>query len=158
MSRSKWVAMLMVAAFAVVPVLAGHDYEKCEYSTQECLDMMANKMKTSSYVGVELDRDEATGFYVITAVVDDSPASAAGLMQGDLIFAVNGIKGTDDEGEAMWTTHKKVKPGENATWSVKRNGAPIDIELTLAPMPADVLAKWIGQHMIQHATVEVAEN
>ena len=30
--------------------------------------------------------------------------------------------------------------------------------MTLAPMPADVLAKWIGQHMLQHASAEVGHD
>jgi hypothetical protein len=30
------------------------------------------------------------------------------------------------------------------------------VAITLAPMPADILARYIGNHMLEHATVEVA--
>ena len=158
MKSFKWVAMAVVVALVILPVLAGEGHKKCEYDTQECLNYMANKMKNSGWVGVELDADEKTGYFVITRVIEGSPAEASGLMAGDAIFAVNGVRNSDDDQEAMWNAHQEVKAGQSATWSVKRNGAPIDIELTLAPMPADMLAKFIGEHMMQHASVDVAEN
>ena len=157
MMRSKWAGMLVVAMLLAAPALAG-SYEKCEQPTQECLDYMANKMKERGWVGVELEMDEATGGYLLETVVVGSPAEAFGLHQGDIVVAVNGVRNADDEGDAMWIAHKKVKPGNAVTWTVIRSGQEKDISITLAPMPADMLAKRIGEHMMQHATVEVAEN
>ncbi len=158
--RSKWVGMSVVAALmaalVAAPALAG-SYERCEHPTQECLDYMATKMKNSGWVGVELEMDEATSGYLLEKVVVGSPAEASGLSQGDIVVAVNGVRNTDGEGEAMWTAHKKVKAGDAVTWTVIRRGQEKDISITLAPMPADMLAKVIGEHMMQHATVEVAE-
>ena len=34
---------------------------------------------------------------------------------------------------------------------MKGNGYGKEISLTRAPMPADVMARWIGNHMIDHA-------
>ncbi len=46
---------------------------------------------------------------------------------------------------------KDWAPGQEVIYTVKRNGYDKEISLTLAPMPADVMAQWIGKHMIEHA-------
>ncbi len=46
---------------------------------------------------------------------------------------------------------------QDITYTVKRDGNDREVNLTLGPMPADVLAKWIGQHMLDHAQVDVAK-
>ncbi len=48
-------------------------------------------------------------------------------------------------------------PGQEITYTITRDGSNREVNLTLAPMPADVLAKWIGQHMMDHAQVDVAQ-
>jgi len=45
------------------------------------------------------------------------------------------------------------------TWTVKRAGYNKDLQVTLGRMPADMLARHIGEHMMMHAaTAEVAGN
>ena len=39
-----------------------------------------------------------------------------------------------------------------------RDGADRELAITLAPMPADVLAAYIGQHMLDHAQMELASS
>jgi len=39
---------------------------------------------------------------------------------------------------------------------VKRNGYDKNVSVTLGEMPAEVLARFVGQHMLEHATTEVA--
>ena len=152
----KWVGIVVVAMMVAVPALGG-SYEKCEHPTQECLDYMANKLKNSGWVGVEIEMDEATSGYLLENVVSGSPAESSGLHKGDIVVAVNGVRNSDDEGEAMWQTHKKIDIGSAVTWTVIRHGREKDISITLAPMPADALARAIGEHMMQHATTEVAD-
>ena len=49
---------------------------------------------------------------------------------------------------------KEWKPGQSVTYTVKREGVDREITLTLAPMPADVMARWIGEHMKEHEAAE----
>jgi len=149
MRNYRWIAVVAVALLATTLLLAGHG--KCTASTQECLDMMAAKMKDGGWVGVELESDESTGAYAITRVVPDSPAESAGLRAGDVLVAMNGIKISDDNHEALYKAKKDLKPGDSVKYTVKRDGYDRQVNITLAPMPADVLARFIGQHMLEHA-------
>ena len=148
-----------IAALALalaLPAWAGHG-EKCNYPTQECLDHMAAKMKGSGWVGVELDFDEATGIPTVTKVVPGSPAEAAGIEPGDVFVALNGVKIVKDNDEALKKARKEWKPGQSVSYTISRNGLDKKVDVTLAPMPADVMAAWIGQHMLEHANQQVAE-
>ena len=152
----KWAKVVAVVMLATVPVLfAGHD-GKCSYSTQECLDHMAAKMKTGGWVGVELERNDETGELKVVKVVPGSPAEGAGIQPGDQLHALNGVTINDKNEEALMKAKKDWKPGQNVNYTIKRNGQEKQIALTLGSMPADVLAKFIGTHMLEHASAEVA--
>jgi len=152
---------LGIAALALalaLPAWAGSGHsEKCNYPTQECLDHMADKMKSGGWVGVELDFDEATGVPTVKKVVPGSPAEAAGIEPGDAFVALNGVKFGKDNEEALHKAKKEWKPGQSVTYTLSRNGLDKKVEVTLAPMPADIMAAWIGTHMLQHANMQVAE-
>lgn len=148
--RSLWIAV--AAVVIAVPAMAG---EKCTSSTQECLDYMSHQMKDSGWVGIELDtKDE---MMVITKVVPSSPAETAGMQPGDALIAMYGIEFSEANQEKLKTARKEWKPGQAVEYTVKRDGVDRKINLTLANMPADVLAQWIGRHMMEHATVETAD-
>ena len=68
--------------------------EKCAYDTQSCLNYMSTKLRTSGWIGVELERDSG-GIYVVKKVVDGSPAQSAGIQPGDGLLALNGVKFCD---------------------------------------------------------------
>ncbi len=150
MRRHLWLVILVIAVIAVLPAFAGGDHGKCKYSTQDCLDHMANKMKSSGWVGVELDTDVAEG-YAVTKVFPGSPAEAAGIQAGDILVALNGVAISHDNEDALMKARKDWKPGQNITYSIKRNGSERQVPLTLAAWPADALAKVVGQHMLDHA-------
>jgi hypothetical protein len=174
MSRAKWIALAALLLIATGPLLlagegkdceghadaakaaAMHAATKCNYSTQDCLDHMAAKLKSSGWVGIELEKDDTTGVMTIQRVIPGSPAESAGLQPGDVLFALNGIEINDQNEDALKTAKKEWKPGQTVNYTLKRNGQERKATLTLAPMPADVLAKFIGQHMLEHATTEVA--
>ncbi|NNE44271.1 MAG: hypothetical protein HKN12_08670, partial [Gemmatimonadetes bacterium] len=71
---------LLALPVAPAPAAAGDsgEYDPCEHSTQECLDYMAQRMKDSGWVGVELDMSEHGG-YEILRVIAGSPAEDAGI-------------------------------------------------------------------------------
>jgi predicted metalloprotease with PDZ domain len=132
-----------------------HAAKKCTYGTQECLDHMAAKLQSSGWVGIELDKDETTGVMTVQRVVPGSPAEQAGFQVGDVLFALNGIELNDKNEAALKTAKKDWKPGQNVSYTLKRDGRPVNASLTLGVMPADVLAKFIGEHMLEHASTEV---
>lgn len=157
MYRKGLIALAIVALIASAPAFAGHG-KKCKSSTQDCLNAMASKMKKSGWVGIEMDTDDHENL-VIVRVVPGSPAEEAGLKPGDVLFALEGVELNYEKNEAaLKKARKDWTPGQSVNYTIKRDGRDKDIELTLAPMPADVLAKWVGQHMLEHANVEIAEN
>jgi C-terminal processing protease CtpA/Prc len=158
MRTQTWLAMLALLMVAALPALAGHEgHQKCTHTTQECLDAMATKMKTSGWVGVELEIDEENYLMTVKKVVPDSPAEAAGIQVGDVLFALNGVKFAKENEEAIKQAKKDWQPGQTVTYTVKRNGLDKQVDVTLAPMPANVLAAWIGNHMMEHVSTEIAE-
>jgi len=155
---SKVAVMAATVVALALPATAGDYGKKCTLSTQECLDMMAAKMKSSGWIGVELDRDDESGAMTITKVIPGSPAETAGLRIGDQLYSLNGVKLAGAEEAAMKQARGEWKPGQQVNYVVMRGGAEQKVALTLAAWPADAVAKMIGQHMLEHATMEVAKN
>jgi C-terminal processing protease CtpA/Prc len=113
---------------------------------------MATKMKDGGWVGVELDREVEGGPWEVLKVVPESPAEASGMKTGDFLVAMYGIEFHKDNQEKLEKARAEWKPGQSVTYTVRRANENIDLTLTLAPMPADILARYIGEHMLQHAT------
>jgi S1-C subfamily serine protease len=112
---------------------------------------MTAKMQDRGWVGIEYDEDTMA----VSRVVPDSPAMAAGFKDGDVMTAVNGIPLNDDNNAQL----KKIdwRPGSELTYTVMRNGASKSLNVTLGKLPKEVMAQWVGTHMIeQHASVKVA--
>lgn len=130
----------------------------CKGSTQDCLNKMAAKLRDRGWVGLELDYDDA-GKMIVQRVVDDSPAAAAGFHQGDLLVAVNGVEFSESNHDALAKIKQDMTPGKQVTYTVARDGAKQDLDVTLAKVPDQVLAAWIGGHMLEaHTTVASASD
>jgi hypothetical protein len=129
---------------------------KCPYSTQECLNRMAENAKTGGWIGIDVDTDRAEG-YLIKSVFENSPAQAAGLQAGDLLYALNGIVIKAANEDKIKTARGDWKPGQRVTYTIKRNGVDREVSVTLARVPVDVMARWIGEHMLEHAQVDLAK-
>ena len=70
------------------------------------------------------------------AVLPDSPAAAAGLTEGDVITAIDGIR--IDGSNSLDEILTQYEPGDELTLSVLRDGATLELALTLGTRPADV--------------------
>ena len=147
---------LLAIPLLALPAMAGSDCENCscDKPVSECLNTMIAKLETSGFIGVELDEDKATKALIVTKVIPGSPAENAGILEGDELYALNGIRFKEQNHEAI----SKVKvAGNEVNCTLKRNGSSKEIKMTLVPMPADLMAKYIGEHMIAHAKQKDAE-
>jgi S1-C subfamily serine protease len=152
--------MGLAAGIALTPAGAGGHSTNCTMPLQECLDRMSAALKTTGWVGIEFDDScVVNGGYKILKVIPESPAEKSGLQPGDILFALNGVrlaKENKENKEALAAARKEWKPGQSVTYTIKREGVDREITLTLAPMPADVMARWIGEHMKMHEAAERA--
>lgn len=79
----------------------------------------------SSYYSIPVDKG-----VLVTKVVEDSPASNAGIVAGDIIIAMNDVV-TDKIEKLLSEIHKK-KTGEKVNLTVYREGFEYSLEATLA--------------------------
>ncbi len=171
----KKIMLVMVATLVLalaLPAAAGEkEYGKCKMDTQSCLDAMVAKLKSRGWLGIEMEmvpvkgekaateKGAAEGPMVtrVTRVVPGSPAQAAGFKEKDVLVSVNGAKFADNTEEKCVTceaTKDGWVPGSKVTYVVNRGGVDTTLNATLAALPSDVLAQWVGMHMLEHAKVE----
>jgi C-terminal processing protease CtpA/Prc len=156
LKRVVWLAAPAVIAALAVPAFAGGDHKTCTYGTQECLDYMAKKLHDKGWIGVELNMD--SGALEVTKVIADSPAETAGLKAGDILLAVNGVAYADENSEKMEAIRETMTKGKTFTFTVRKaDKTEKDVDIILGSVPDNVLAQWVGEHMLQHAQVENAE-
>ena len=175
MKNKLWIPLIVLLVLAAVPALAGgskcsgqqaaesaaqtaskaHD---CTADTQYCLNKMATKLKNKGWVGIELDVDEASGLMTVTRVESGSPAQDAGMREGDVLLAMNGIRFDSEDKEKLHAAKSQMKIGSRVKYTVDRDGYKKKLDLTLAAVPDDIMASWVGQHMLGHATIEIASN
>ena len=159
MRKTSLLLSLIAVVALAVPAFAGEGHT-CTAPTQECLNKMAAKLKTKGWVGIEMDKSKKGGAITVTRVVPGSPAEKAGFREGDQLVALNGIElNKDMNKEALYAAKKQMKPGKEVTYTVERKGSTVDLAVVLAKVPEDVLAQWVGGHMLDHAEVTaVAQN
>ena len=126
---------------------------KCPYATQDCLNHMASRLQASGWIGIEYEPEES-GVITVQRVVPGSPAEKAGLAPGDVLYSINGVEIRKGNDEAMKKAKVDYRPGQTIHYIVKRNGAPKPIDIVLGQWPADLLAKYIGEHMLEHAEAD----
>jgi C-terminal processing protease CtpA/Prc len=140
----------------VAPAMAGHG-EQCTASTQDCLNGMAERFQNTGWLGVELDMNDADQL-VVTKVIEDSPAQSAGLAEGDVLYAVNGVAYGEDNTEAVKAEWAKAKPGVEFSFTILKAGTDqTDVTVELGQMPDELIYAYVGHHMLEHATVVQAE-
>lgn len=159
---TKWTAGFLAVALATSfagVAKAGGAHGKCTEGTSEAaLQARVEKMKSWGYLGVEKEKD-AAGAYTITAVAPDSPAAKAGFRVGDVLVALNGVALTDSNSEALKKAKANLGPGKQVSYTVRRDGAERQLTATLAPVPEEVLAQWLGEHLMDaHLATTVASN
>ena len=115
----------------------------------------AAQLAAKGWLGIETGKDEATGAYVVKAVAPSSPASA-GFRPGDVLVALNGVALNAGNKDALKKVKSGLGVGSPVTYTVKRGGATHKVTATLAPVPQDVLAKWVAEEEKNEQPVAVA--
>jgi C-terminal processing protease CtpA/Prc len=146
-----------MAMLLAVPALAGGKGYHCDMEAQKCLDEMCASFKNRGWVGIEMDQDEEKGTMTVKRVVPGSPAEAGGFKVGDVLVAVNGIEFGKANEEKLKKNHETMVPGAKAEYTVSRAGSDAKVSVTLGKIPSDVLAQWVGMHMMEHSKVEIAQ-
>ncbi|MCZ6650711.1 MAG: PDZ domain-containing protein [Acidobacteria bacterium] len=149
--------VISLAALALVPAMtAAEKYGRCTAGTQECLDAMANHYKNKGWVGLELENEGGLEKMIVIRVVPGSPAEAAGFREGDRLVALNDIQFKEANISALKELQSDLTPGKQVTYRVERKGGMRELWVTLAAVPDEVMGRWIGEHMMEHASVDVA--
>ena len=126
---------------------------KCPYSTQDCLNHMASRLQASGWIGIEYEPAES-GVVTVQKVVPGSPAEKGGLVPGDVLFSINGVEIKKGNDEAMKKAKVDYRPGQTIHYIIMRSGTAKPIDIVLGKWPADLLAKYIGEHMLEHAEAD----
>ncbi|HTF57352.1 MAG TPA: PDZ domain-containing protein, partial [Planctomycetota bacterium] len=72
-------------------------------------------------VGVQVEPDPKTGYYLVTTPIEDSPAFQADVLPGDLILAVDGVDIKDQPFEEV-VYRIRGEPGSKVTLTLRRPG------------------------------------
>ena len=161
MKRVRIAAILMSIILPALAATAGEKEKayKCPHTTQECLDVMATRLRDKGWVGISYEMDDVRGGLDVRRVVAGSPAQKAGILEGDLVLTLNGVRFVEQTNQdTMKKNAELMKPGNTITYTLLRNGKELEVKVTLAPMPEDVLAQLIGMHMLEHAKVPARED
>lgn len=148
--------MIMLMALAVsFAAVAG---EKCGADSEDCLAKMKTKYAEKAWLGVEYDKTDH-GQLVVKKVYLDSPAHEAGFQKGDILLTMEGEEYSKANKAAIKKIYSGIKPGSEVDYVVKRQGAKVELDATLAHVPKEVQKKWIAEHMEKyHSEKQVASN
>jgi C-terminal processing protease CtpA/Prc len=142
-------AIPLVFALAA-PAFAGGEQCAREHAAKKA------KMAAHGWLGIDTEKDEATGSYRVTKVAAGSPAEQAGFQAGDVLVALNGVPVKDKE--KVKAAKASIGVGSRVTYTVVRNGAQQQLSATLAPVPEEVLAKWMAEDEKEAAKVAAKDN
>ena len=148
--------MIMLMALAVsFAAVAG---ENCGSDSEDCLAKMKTKYAEKAWLGVEYDKTDH-GQLVVKKVYLDSPAHEAGFQKGDILLTMEGEEYSKANKTAIKKIYSGIKPGSAVDYVVKRQGAKVELDATLAHVPKEVQKKWIAEHMEKyHSEKQVASN
>jgi S1-C subfamily serine protease len=142
---------LVTAAFAG----GGHGGEcKSGEAHAKAAHATKSKLAAKGWLGIDTEKDEATGAYRIAKVAPGSPAEQAGFQTGDVLVAFNGIPVKDKE--RLKAAKASIGVGSEVTYTVARAGAEQKLAATLAPVPEEVLAQWLAEAEKEAQATQVA--
>jgi S1-C subfamily serine protease len=142
--------LVVLVLFAGIPALAGEGH-KCKAGTQDCLNKMAADMENKGLIGVDGEWDEKAGGFWVMSYIEGTHAQQAGVEINDLLVAINGIA-LSDEAKTRADRGNRT-PGSEVSLTVLRDGKKKKMKVTLTALTDEQMARYIGGHMLNHATV-----
>ena len=70
-----------------------------------------------------------------------------------MLVALNGVAFAEENYAAMKKIKSGMVPDAEVTYTVARHGKKKNVDVTLAQMPDEVIAEWVGGHMLDHVMV-----
>lgn len=98
------------------------------FSSQEFEQINNSYSETFGGVGIVFNTSDSDNL-VITQIIENSPAEAAGIMENDKIIAVDGENVVGQSSDVI-VSKTRGEVGTNVTITVERNGEQIDFNLT----------------------------
>ena len=80
--------------------------------------------------GFEWDKTDSTNQYIVTSVITNSPAYKAGLKEGDIITAIEGVAPTSD---VVFERLSLATEGDTINYTIQRDSSSKNISLILEP-------------------------
>lgn len=127
----------------VTAAFAGGNHAGDGKCSTEAAHAKKAKMAAKGWLGIDTEKDEATGAYRVSKVAAGSPAEKAGFWPGDVLVAFNGIPVKDKE--KIKAAKSSIAVGSQVTYTVARAGAEQKLSATLVPVPEEVLAQWLAE-------------
>ena len=107
------------------------DVYSCYYTPEEYKLLEEQTQGVYYGIGAYVSRDVETGFCAISGVIKNSPAEEAGLMEGDIIYKVNGEDMTGLELDEV-VSNIRGEEGSEVTLTLVRDGKNMEVTLTRA--------------------------
>ena len=107
------------------------DVYSCYYTPEEYQMLVEQTQGVYFGIGAYVSKDVETGASTISGVIKNSPAEAAGLMEGDIIYKVDGEDMTGLELDEV-VSHIRGPEGTKVVLTLIRDGETIEFELTRA--------------------------
>ena len=104
------------------------DVYSCYYTPEEYKILAEQSQGVYYGIGAYVSQDVETGICAISGVIKNSPAEAAGLMEGDLIYKVDGEDMTGLELDEV-VSNIRGEEGTEVTLTLVRNGEEIEVKL-----------------------------
>ena len=105
------------------------DVYSCYYTPEEYKSLAEQTQGVYYGIGAYVSQDVETGNCAISGVIRNSPAEAAGLMEGDLIYKVDGEDMSGLELDEV-VSHIRGDEGSEVTLTLVRDGEEIEVVLT----------------------------
>ncbi len=111
------------------------DVYTCYFTPEEYQSIKQQTEGIYYGIGAYVSKDVESGMCVISGVIKGTPAEAGGLMEGDIIYKVDGKDMAGMELEEV-VAHIKGEEGSKVKVTLIRNGEEIVVELTRAKVSA----------------------
>lgn len=138
MHRPTW----FLLALLLLPAPAQARQDRCPLPLDTCI-VRFGQMRQRPWLGVYIEVD-SLGQRVVRSVLPGGPAERAGVRPGDVLERVNGLAPTE-----FFATKAGWKQGDHLATVVRRGGHERTLSLEARAIPEDLLARIVGEHMLE---------